>query len=175
MVLSAPANRELINDHLVITLFLTMLVGAGGNAGNQSSIFVIRGLATGQFQATWGSFRGAMQQQTLVALLLATAMAGGGYLRVFLTNEDPREAVAIALSLFLIVVSSVVAGTALPFLLAWAKVDPAHAGTTIQVVMDVGGVALTCLVCQGLLSHFATAAAVASAAGTAAAAVAGAA
>lgn len=33
VVLAAPANRELVNDHLVITLFLTMLVGAGGNAG----------------------------------------------------------------------------------------------------------------------------------------------
>ncbi|KAK9868047.1 hypothetical protein WJX84_002663 [Apatococcus fuscideae] len=36
--------QELLKDHIVVTLFLTMLVGAGGNAGNQSSIKVIRGL-----------------------------------------------------------------------------------------------------------------------------------
>jgi hypothetical protein len=30
----------------VVTLFLTMLVGAGGNAGNQSAIKVIRGLVS---------------------------------------------------------------------------------------------------------------------------------
>ena len=36
--------QQLLRDHLVITLFLTMLVGAGGNAGNQSAIKVIRGL-----------------------------------------------------------------------------------------------------------------------------------
>lgn len=36
--------QELLRNHLVITLFLTMLVGAGGNAGNQSAIKVIRGL-----------------------------------------------------------------------------------------------------------------------------------
>ena len=35
---------ELLREHLVVTLFLTMLVGAGGNAGNQSAIKVIRGL-----------------------------------------------------------------------------------------------------------------------------------
>jgi len=29
-----------------VTLFLTMLVGAGGNAGNQSAIKVIRGLVS---------------------------------------------------------------------------------------------------------------------------------
>lgn len=38
--------EQLIKDHLVVTLFLTMLVGAGGNAGNQSAIKVIRGLVT---------------------------------------------------------------------------------------------------------------------------------
>ena len=36
--------EALIREHLFITLFLTMLVGAGGNAGNQSAIKVIRGL-----------------------------------------------------------------------------------------------------------------------------------
>ncbi len=38
--------QDLLRNHLVITLFLTMLVGAGGNAGNQSAIKVIRGLAS---------------------------------------------------------------------------------------------------------------------------------
>ena len=38
--------QELLRNHLVVTLFLTMLVGAGGNAGNQSAIKVIRGLVS---------------------------------------------------------------------------------------------------------------------------------
>lgn len=32
--------QELLRQHVVVTLFLTMLVGAGGNAGNQSAIKV---------------------------------------------------------------------------------------------------------------------------------------
>lgn len=32
--------QDLLREHVVITLFLTMLVGAGGNAGNQSAIKV---------------------------------------------------------------------------------------------------------------------------------------
>jgi Mg/Co/Ni transporter MgtE len=36
--------QQLLRDHLVVTLFLTMLVGAGGNAGNQSAIKVRRHL-----------------------------------------------------------------------------------------------------------------------------------
>lgn len=32
--------QTLLREHVVVTLFLTMLVGAGGNAGNQSAIKV---------------------------------------------------------------------------------------------------------------------------------------
>lgn len=32
--------QDLLREHVVVTLFLTMLVGAGGNAGNQSAIKV---------------------------------------------------------------------------------------------------------------------------------------
>lgn len=38
--LFAPAVQDLLREHVVVTLFLTMLVGAGGNAGNQSAIKV---------------------------------------------------------------------------------------------------------------------------------------
>jgi len=31
-------NEALLSDHPVIIFFLTMLVGAGGNAGNQASV-----------------------------------------------------------------------------------------------------------------------------------------
>lgn len=41
-------HAKLIEEHFVITLFLTMLVGAGGNAGNQSTVLVVRELATGE-------------------------------------------------------------------------------------------------------------------------------
>ena len=42
--------EDLIKENIIVTLFLTMLVGAGGNAGNQSAIHVIRGLATGEME-----------------------------------------------------------------------------------------------------------------------------
>ena len=86
-------------------------VGAGGNAGNQSAIKVIRGLATGSLKPTGASIRRAMQQQLTVGLLLGAGLAAGGWLRVYLTNGDALNATAISISLFLIVLSSVLAGT----------------------------------------------------------------
>jgi hypothetical protein len=95
--------------------------------------------------------------QLRVGVLLGTALALGGYARVYLSEGVPLDAAAIALALFVIVNASVVAGATLPFLLAWRGVDPAHAGTTVQVVMDVAGVFITCAVCRALLVHAASA------------------
>ncbi|KAG7669462.1 hypothetical protein Ndes2526B_g05794 [Nannochloris sp. 'desiccata'] len=147
--------QDLIKDHLVVTFFLTMLVGAGGNAGNQSAIKVIRGLATGTMQATGDSMRKVLQQQAAVALMLGTGLSAAGWLRVYLTNGNALNSTAISMSLFLIVVTSVLLGAALPFGLAKAGVDPANAGTTIQVLMDCAGVLITCVCCHYVLDTFA--------------------
>ena len=49
-------NEALLQDHPVIVYFLTMLVGAGENAGNQASVRVIRGL--GEFPGGRGGIGG---------------------------------------------------------------------------------------------------------------------
>eukprot|EP00958_Prasinococcus_capsulatus_P027355 scaffold5447_cov430-Prasinococcus_capsulatus_cf.AAC.3 len=58
---------------------------------------------------------------------------------------------AISASLFCIVFISVILGTVLPFGLNKLGVDPANAGTTIQVLMDIMGVTITCLICTLVL------------------------
>ncbi len=103
--------QDLLKEHLVVTLFLTMLVGAGGNAGNQSAIKIIRGLATGSFKPTAAGIRRAMKQQAAVGLMLGLGLAAGGWVRVYITNGDALNATAISISLFLIVLCSVLAGT----------------------------------------------------------------
>ena len=54
-------------------------------------------------------------------------------MRVYLTNGSLLNSAAISLSLFTIVMTSVLTGTALPFALAKSGVDPANGGTVIQV------------------------------------------
>ena len=41
------ANEAMINEHPAVIFFLTMLVGAGGNAGNQAAVRAIRYIAVG--------------------------------------------------------------------------------------------------------------------------------
>jgi len=149
--------QALLKDHIVVTLFLTMLVGAGGNAGNQSAIKVIRGLATKKMDGSLENKLSVLRQQIQVGLLLGISLAMVGYIRVYLTNGSHQNAAAISLSLFFIVLSSTVLGTSLPFLLFDVGIDPANAGTSIQVIMDILGVSITCVTCNYVLSSFATA------------------
>eukprot|EP00903_Cladosiphon_okamuranus_P011143 g10517.t1 len=146
--------QDLLRQHVVVTLFLTMLVGAGGNAGNQSAIKVIRGLATGRFTADAPCALRVVGEQAVVGLLLGTTLAAGGFVRVWVTEGTTlRDASAVSISLFLIVMVSVLLGSGLPFGFARAGVDPAHAGTTIQVAMDIVGVAVTCVTCSFVLTQ----------------------
>ena len=59
--------------------------------------------------------------------------AVGGFIRVFITDGSFVNSCAISLSLFMIVMASVLTGTMLPFGLAKAGIDPANAGTSVQV------------------------------------------
>eukprot|EP00850_Spirogloea_muscicola_P008614 SM000046S16395 [mRNA] locus=s46:391348:392710:+ [translate_table: standard] len=145
-------HQELLQDHLVITLYLTMLVGAGGNAGNQSAIKVVRGLATGEMRVTYESLLASLREQTVVGLVLSSILATLGFVRVYADNSNFLDSFAISASLFLIVLSSVEIGTLLPYGLAKAGLDPLNAATSIQVVMDIVGVLITCSMCHMLFT-----------------------
>lgn len=140
-------NTELLQAHPTVIFFMTMLVGAGGNAGNQAAVRIIRGLATGEVNINdrerTMSF---VAQESKLAIALALILVVAGYVRVVAFHASTADALAISASLFLIVSSSVVMGTVLPLALTSIKVDAAHASTTIQVVMDVLGVLITCTV-----------------------------
>lgn len=76
-----------------------------------------------------------------------------GFLRVFILRGSVLDATAICVSLFIIVSTSVSMGALLPLLFYKLGRDPAHAGPTIQVVMDILGVWVTCMVCSLMLEE----------------------
>ena len=92
-------------------------------------------------------------EQAAVGVLLGGALAGAGFARVWLTSGSVTNSAAIGLSCLGIVMSSCLLGSVLPFGLARAGVDPANAGTSIQVVMDILGVAITCATCDAVLGQ----------------------
>ena len=129
-----------------------MLVGAGGNAGNQASVRVIRGMALGTFhnQQIISQF---LLRELKMAVSLSLIVSCIGYIRtiMFHTITPWSESIAITLSLLFIVFTSICLGATLPFILQALRVDPAHSSTTIQVIMDILGVILTVAVSNLLL------------------------
>ena len=146
---------DFIREHIFVTLYLTMLVGAGGNAGNQSAVFVIRSLATGTVSRS--DVRRVVCRETALSLLEGALLTMVGFWRVYLWQGDLRSTVAVCVSLFAITSISVVVGCLLPFAFDRFGMDPAHAGPAIQVVMDVMGVSITCAVCSLIAGDMAVA------------------
>lgn len=143
-------NEKFLQAHMVIVQFLTMLVGAGGNAGNQSAVGVIRGLAIGTINGnTWRDY---LRQEAKMAAGLSCLIGLTGFIRAALFRTPWGETIAITMSVFIIVMTSVAFGSTLPLAMKKVGVDPAHSSTTIQVIMDILGVLITVLVSSFVMS-----------------------
>jgi len=129
--------------------FLTMLVGAGGNAGNQASVRVIRGLAVGTIRADSAS--PFLLNEFSVGLFLSIILGVAGCLRAAVFLTPLLETIAITTSLVAIVLVSVILGATLPLGMKMVGIDPAHSSTTIQVLMDILGVTITVCVSGAIL------------------------
>jgi magnesium transporter len=141
---------DMLSQHVIISLFLTMLIGTGGNAGNQSATLVIRGLATGEIpnNKQWALFWREFSLGTLIAALLSAV----SFLRVWTMHSDWGAALAISTSLFCIVLASMALGTLIPLTLNRLKIDPAHsAAPFLATLMDVIGIVIYCTICSYML------------------------
>jgi len=142
-------NEVLLQTHPVIVYFLTMLVGAGGNAGNQASVRVIRGIALGTLNDD--TQRQFLNREFKMAFSLSCILSLAGFVRAAAFRTPFAETLAITTALALIVFSSICLGSILPLVLRRLKIDPAHSSTTIQVIMDILGVVMTVLVSTAVL------------------------
>eukprot|EP01071_Lankesteria_metandrocarpae_P009954 Lankesteria_metandrocarpae@DN5263_c0_g1_i3.p2 len=116
----------LLATHPVVVYFLTMLIGAGGNAGSQSTVLAIRGLALGTLNRQT-RFQFVVRQLT-IGLFLAVLLFVTSFLRVYLFDADLFDVLAVCTSMFAIVITSVFLGSIIPLGLKACHIDPAHAG-----------------------------------------------
>lgn len=142
-------NVDFIKEHPTVLYFLTALVGAGGNAGNQAAVRCIRGLA--QKKLNSNTMRSFLVREGWMALALSGILGIVGLGRAYLTSSSKAEMCAIGVSLMAIVLVSVLTGAVLPLGLRRCGIDPAHASTLIQVLMDIGGVWITIFITALLL------------------------
>ncbi len=132
--------EEIIAGNLALLFFLPLLIGSGGNAGAQSATLMIRALATGEVHARdWGRM---LAREVTVAGLLGLTMAGA-VAAIGLVQGGPGVALAVSLSMILIVMVGALVGMSLPLLLIRIGFDPATAsGPLVTSIADVLGVVI---------------------------------
>lgn len=141
---------DMINRYTIIAVFLTMLIGTGGNAGNQSATLVIRGLTTKEM--TRRNAYKVLAREFGISIVMAFLLVIVGFFRVYWSHQDLLSSIVISLSLFLIVVTSMVLGAFIPIMLERFDIDPAHsAAPFLATLMDIFGVLIYCFVCSKLL------------------------
>ncbi|KKP25550.1 MAG: magnesium transporter [candidate division TM6 bacterium GW2011_GWE2_31_21] len=142
--------EKLITQNAILFFFLNMLIGTGGNAGNQSGALVIRGLSTGEIHRKNGLK--VLFREFRVAIIIALFLAVIGFERVYLTRHNLIAAVVISISLSAIVVVSIFLGTLLPLLLERLNIDPAHAAAPfLATLMDIIGISIYCIIASKIL------------------------
>ena len=127
----------------ILTSFIPMLSGTGGNSGTQASTAVIRALSLGEVR-----FRDTLRviwKETRVAILCGICLAGANFIKMMLVDrllmQNPAVTVTVALvvcvTLIFTVLCAKVVGSSLPILAEKIGFDPAvMASPFITTVVD---------------------------------------
>lgn len=127
---------DLLASCAVLTTFIPMFMGTGGNAGSQASVTIIRGLSINEIEFSdwlkivWKEFR--------VAILCGVTLALIYFLKlVYISHEEIMIAVVVGLTLIVTVTAAKIVGCVLPMLAKKVGFDPAvMASPFITTIVD---------------------------------------
>ena len=154
--------QSALDQALVLSLFIPLIISSGGNSGSQATSLIIRAMALGEVEL--GDWWRVARRELLSGLALGLVLAALGYARVMVwhrlglspaeaANEHPtRLALTIAGALVGVVTFGSVAGSMLPFLLRRLGLDPASASAPfVATLVDVTGLIIYFTVAQLVL------------------------
>ncbi len=146
------SEQGVLKQVVMLTAFIPLLIGTGGNVGAQSSTVVIRGLSTQRLQSL-GAWR-AVGRETLAGALLGVLMALVVVPWAWRMGGSVLVASAAGLSLVAITTLAATAGAALPLLFSRLGLDPAlMSAPFITTATDVAGVFIYLRTASWLLSR----------------------
>jgi len=134
---------------ILLASFMPVIQAISGNTGLQSVTMVVRGLATGQVQLSrwWEPLRRQIQTSSILGGVCGVVVGTVGWLW-----HSPTFALVVAVSMFISVNLSGVAGTTIPMLSKRLGFDPAlTAGPFETAFQDVLGVTIFLSLATALL------------------------
>ena len=128
--------EELLSTAVILTAFIPMLMDTGGNAGNQSSTLIIRGMALGQIERRdWST---VLWKEVRVSLVAGSILALVNTARMLLFSQATLlVTITVSITLLCTVVLAKIIGGLLPIAAKALKLDPAiMAGPLITTIVD---------------------------------------
>ena len=135
--------EDALSKIVVLTAFIPMLMGTGGNSGSQASVTVIRGLSLGEIDVK-DTLR-VLWKEIRVSVLCGVSLAIACFVKIIFIDgmllKTPgvtnNVALVVALTLCLTVICAKVIGCVLPIVAKKMKLDPAvMASPFITTVVD---------------------------------------
>ena len=150
LMLSATFTGLIINHFqnqlaacLILSSFIPMLSGTGGNSGTQASVAVIRGLALKEIE--FADLARVVWKEIRVAVLCGVCLAAANFVKMVLVDDlwlhngvTPAVALVVCLTLVCVVFIAKLVGCTLPILADRIGFDPAvMASPFITTIVDV--------------------------------------
>ncbi len=135
--------EDALSRVVVLTAYIPMLMGTGGNSGSQSSVMVIRGLSLGEVEPR--DIFSVLWKEVRVSVLCGVSLAVACFVKVVLIDgmllktDGVNELVAlvVALTLCATVICAKLIGCVLPIAAKVLKLDPAvMASPFITTIVD---------------------------------------
>jgi len=129
-------NSMHLQTVVALSFFIPLLLGAGGNAGTQSSTVVIRGLATGGIKME--DLSQVIKKEFGVGIIVGTFMAVIVSLGASWLGQNPKIGITVGLAMVITVILATTLGALLPITFKKMKLDPAlMSGPFITSIVDI--------------------------------------
>lgn len=133
------SQEDILEQVVILTAFIPLLTGTGGNVGAQSSTVVIRGMSTDEIRSL-GVWQ-VIGREAIAGAFLGIMLGGIATVWAYFLQDRPEVAFTVGSSLVAISVIASVSGSALPFLFRSFRLDPAlMSAPFITTAVDVLGV-----------------------------------
>jgi magnesium transporter len=135
---------------VALTFFIPMLLDTGGNAGNQTAITIIRGMAIGDvtFKNVWK----IAKLEILASFSMGLIVGAVAFIRAFLLQGDLMLSLVVGSTMTFIILLAILTGLFLPVVSKRLGLDPAVlAGPITTSVVDVLGLIIYFKIAQFLI------------------------
>lgn len=141
--------EEILSQNLLLASFIPLVVYISDAVGTQMESFVIRDIAIHKGGIHFVKY---FTKQFVIVTVMGILLAGGLYGLTLFIHHSPNLSLAITLSMFFAIESSIFTGIILPVLFRRVRLDPANAsGPIATIVQDILSVTIYFLVASSLL------------------------